>query len=122
MANEMKSAGWAIWCEDQGNFHRLDGIVRLFSDEMFAKSYLSGMVPSRVACDRVVQVEIRVVKEAMAVRVVPPSGRRRKWRVVGRNCEWICDSESIANFIAGRITRGEAPGFAARDMRLGKTV
>lgn len=53
----------------------------------------------------------------MRVQVVAPTGRRKKWRVVGRNCEWVCDSESIARFVAARIMRGEAPGFAARDMR-----
>lgn len=59
----MKAAGWAIWCDDEKKFHRLDGAVRLFSDRMFAKDYLEQKVPSRVACDRVVEVEICIINE-----------------------------------------------------------
>jgi hypothetical protein len=58
----MKAVGWAIWCDGERNFHRLDGAVRLFSDEMFAKAYLDHKVASRVECDKVVQVEIVVVE------------------------------------------------------------
>lgn len=59
---DMKAAGWAIWCDDTKNFHRLNGAVRLFSDQIFAEAYLDMKVPSRVVCDRVVQVEILVRK------------------------------------------------------------
>lgn len=58
-----KAGGWAIWCDGEKGFHRLDGVVRLFSDEMCAKAYLEQKVPSRVGCDRVVQVEIRATSE-----------------------------------------------------------
>jgi len=56
----------------------------------------------------------------MRVKVVAPTGRRRLWRVVDKRGTWTCDSEEIARLVAARLENGQAPGWAAHDLRNGK--
>lgn len=57
--------------------------------------------------------------------LVAPKGRRRLWQVRGYAKNrwvgtWRCDSEEIAKLVALRLRKGQAPGWAAHDLRHGK--
>lgn len=57
----------------------------------------------------------------MKVKLIPPVGRQRLWRVVCGPGYFRCDSEEIARLVASRLRRGKPPGWAARDVRAGMT-
>ena len=59
---------------------------------------------------------------AKSIRVVSPMGRRKSWEVHGYHngshvATWTCDSEAIEKLVAKRLRKGEAPGWAAHDLR-----
>jgi hypothetical protein len=54
--------------------------------------------------------------------IVEPEGRRKSWSIRGYSRDrwvatWTCDSEQIARLVAKRLRKGQAPGWAAHDLR-----
>lgn len=72
------------------------------------------------------ELKVLIMKPSHTFAIVAPVGHQKKWHVRGyvsnRWVEtWACDSEAIAKLVMKRLRKGQSPGWAGRDVRLGRT-